>query len=255
MRLKAISRVTLFSLLLATSACCYAQGTNNPEALLSYNGQQAVMLAQELIRQKKYPEALKEADKAIKTDPKAGTPYMVKAFIYDLLGETKKAAAMHSKAVALTPNNGYVRNAYAAHLCEQKQYVEADNMFLLATQDRHYPFAYQALENAAQCAFENDDLALAEQRARSALAVNTESSGALLTMAQIKFKQSKFFEARAFIQRLESLGPLSASILKLALQIEKSAGDDRAAANYQKQLELISQAQIQPPTGEGQKKP
>ena len=79
--------------------------------------------------------------------------------------------------------------------------------------------------------------------------------GALVVMAKIKHQQSKYFEARAFIQRREAAGPLDLSLLQLAQQIEKSAGDDRAAANYQKQLELISQAQIQPPTGEGQKKP
>lgn len=257
---KAASRMTFLSLALALSFACLAQESqltqvNSPEALLSYTGQQALVVAQELIGLKKYDEALKHADKAIKADPQSGTPYMVKAFIYDMLGETKKAGLMHAKALALTPNNGYVRNAYAAHLCQQKQYVEADNMFLMASKDVNYPFAYQAFENAAQCAFENNNLDLAEDRARAALTIKPESVGALVAMAQVKFKQSKFFEARAFIQRLEALGSLNISLIKLAEQIEKSAGDDRAASNYQKQLDQMSQAQIQPPTGEGQKKP
>jgi len=96
---------------------------------------------------------------------------------------------------------------------------------------------------------------LAEQRFRSALIADPDSRQSLELMAEIKFSQSRFFDARAFMQRREALGPLNVPLLQLAQKIEKSAGDDRAAAKYQKELDTLSQAQIQPPTGEGQKKP
>ena len=244
-----------FFLLAISNGVCLAKSDQTLQKPMSYAGQMAVATAQEFISQKKYDDALKQADIAIRSDSKSGIPYMVKAFVLDQQNEPKKAGSTYAKAIALSPDNGYVLNAFALHLCHQQQYEKADAHFLKAAVDSLYPLAYQALDNASRCALKNADLALAEQRARAALSINPESAGALEVMAQVKFKQGNSFEARAFIQRREAMAPLPAELLKLAQQIEKSAGDDRAAANYQKQLELISQAQIQPPKGEGQKKP
>lgn len=229
--------------------------TKTPEIPLSYNGRMAVSAAEELVRQKKYSEALAQADNAVRADPKSGMSHMVKAFILDKLGESNKASGSFKKAVKLSPHNGYVRYTYANHLCDLKDFPAADENYLIAAKDANYPIAHKAYEGAAECALRAEKLDVAEAHARAALAIEPENAGALATMARIMHKQSKFFEARAFIQRREAAGPLDMPLLQLAQQIEKSAGDDRAAAKYQKQLELISQAPIQPPKGEGQKKP
>lgn len=255
MRLKSAAVLIIGSLMLAGGFSCLADEATTIEKPLSYNGQVALASAKEFIQLKKYKEALKQADNAIKTDPKSGMPYMVKAYIHDKQGDVKKANSFFAKAIALSPNNGYIRSSYGVHLCEQKQYKDADLNFQLAISDRGYPLTAQAYEKAAQCAYQNQDMALAEDRARSALAINDTSVNALFTMIQVRMIQKRFFEARAFFQRIEALGPLSAQLLELAQQIEKSAGDDRAAARYKKQLDTMLQAQIQPPTGEGQKKP
>jgi type IV pilus assembly protein PilF len=262
MRRKYTSSVFLLVLLTAGIGAGHAQqgprnGTayNPLQAPLSMHGRGAVSAAQALISQKKYSEALKQAELAIRSDPKSGVPHMVKAFILDLQAEPQKAGNAYAKAVALSPDNGYVLNAFAAHLCQKGLYAQADANFIKATADTNYPMSYEAFENASQCSLKNNDLPLAEHHARAALSLNPESISALEAMAQIKFKQSSFFEARAFIQRREALAPLSVSLLQVAQQIEKAAGDDRAASQYQKQLDILLQAQIQPPTGEGQKKP
>ncbi len=255
-------RPVLAVLLFASAGACLAQQQNAAgsgysalDKPLSYAGQTAVSMAQELIGKKDYKAALKQADAAIKADPKSGVPKMVKAFILDQLGEPKKADGFYANSVKLSPTNGYVLNAYAAHLCEKGDFDRADTQFLKAIDDSNYPLPSEALENAGRCSLSNNNLVRAEERTRAALSLNPESASALQTMAHLKFKQSLFMEARAFLQRREALGPLDAPLLDLASQIEKSAGDDRAAAKYQKQLESLLQAQIQPPTGEGQKKP
>ncbi len=255
-------RPAMIALFLASTGTGLAQQQPlaNPryEALekpLSYAGQSAVSIAQQYIGKKDYKAALKNAEAAIKSDPKSGIPYMLKAFILDQQGESRKADGFYATAVKFSPANGYVLNAFAVHLCEKGEYELADAQFLKATNDSNYPMAQEAFENAGKCSMSNNNLAMAEERTRAALGINPESAGALQTMAQLKFKQSLFLEARAFMQRREALGPLDASLLELAQQIEKSAGDDRAASKYQKQLDILLQAQIQPPTGEGQKKP
>ena len=267
MQPKPMLRATAISLLLASSLFWlgHAQGqifsNTNPPAVkntdvpLSYKGRLALSVAEELSKQKKYEEALKQAENAVRTDPKSGVAHMVKAYVLDKLGDHKKAATVFNKAISLSPRNGYVRYAYANHLCDLKDFSAADESYMLAARDGSYPFAHKAYEGAADCAFKADNLQASEAHARAALAIEAANSGALTIMAQIMYRQSRYFEARAFIQRREAAGPLDAPLLQLAMQIERSAGDDRAAANYQKQLELISQAQIQPPTGEGQKKP
>jgi type IV pilus assembly protein PilF len=249
----------LMIVLLFVSMRVFAQGIEPAKSAmknpLSYQGQSALGVAQLFINKKDYVAALKQVERAISSDPKSGVPYMVKAFILDQQHEGKKADNLYLKAVALSPMNGQVLNAYAVHLCEMGQYDSADVNFMKAVTDSSYPIANEAFENAAQCNFKNNNFVLAENRARSALALNPESASALEIMTQVKFKQANFFEARAFMQRREALGPLSIALLQLAIQIEKSAGDNRASANYQRQLDFLLQAQIQPPTGEGQKKP
>lgn len=252
-------RPVVLVLLFASANTCLAQldgqGYAALDKPLSYAGQNAISIAQQFIGTKDYKAALKQAEIAIKSDPKSGIPYMVKAFVLDQQGEIRKAGDFYATAVRLSPANGYVLNAHAAHLCEKGDYDLADTQFLKAANDSNYPLSYEAFANAGKCSLSDNNLTRAEERARSALGLNPESASALETMAQIKFKQSLFFEARAFMQRREALGPLDAPLLQLAQQIEKSAGDDRAAAQYQKQLDILLQAQIQPPTGEGQKKP
>jgi len=249
----------LISALLFVSAGVFAQDIQPANAPvvnpMSYKGQSAIGVAQLFIDKKDYVAALKQAERAISFDPKSGVPYMVKAFILDQQKESKKASIAYLKAIALSPTNGQVLNAFAVHLCEKAQYDAADVNFMKATADSTSQIANEAFENAAQCNLQNNNFPRAEERARSALALNPESIGALEIMTQVKFRQSSFFEARAFMQRREALGPLSVSLLQLAQQIEKSAGDERAAAQYKKQLDLLLQAQIQPPTGEGQKNP
>lgn len=267
MRPKATIAVAMISLSLAgglfwgdpaagqNSRTTSSASKKNAETPLSYQGRLAISVAEELAMQKKYTEALKQADNAIRTDPKSGTPHIIRAYILDMLGDSRKASASFKKAIKLSPHNGYVRYSYASHLCGLQDFPAADENYLLATKDASYPIAHKAYEGAAECALKAEKLDAAEAHARAALAIAPENIGALATMARIMHKQSKYFEARAFIQRREAAGPLNVPLLQLAQQIEKSAGDDRAAAKYQKQLELMSQAQIQPPKGEGQKKP
>ena len=227
------SNALIFALLFASTGV-FAQAIQAPKVptvnQLSYKGQSAIGVAQLFINRKDYVAALKQAERAIGFDPKSGVPYMVKAFIFDQQKEFKKANSTYLKAIALSPTNGQVLNAYAVHLCQQGQYKDADANFMKATMDQNYPSSNEAFENAAQCSLKNNNFPLAEDRARAALALNPESIGALEIMTQVKFRQSSFFEARAFMQRREALGPLSVALLQLAQQIEKLAGDDRAAS-------------------------
>ena len=248
-----LQTLLLFSTLVCCSAKTYAAEPS--KVALSFQGERAVAISQQLFAQGEFGKALDNAELAIRSDPKSGIAQVHKAMILDRIKKTQKAHQSYAKALKLSPTDGYVLNAVAISFCARGQVKESDALFVRAVQDTDYPIPQQALQNAGFCAFKAGNFVLAEQRFRSALIADPQTVQSLELMSQIKFKQSNFFEARAFMQRREALGPLSVPLLQLAQQIEKSAGDDRAAAQYQKQLVILLQSQIQPPTGEGQKKP
>lgn len=235
----------------------FAVSANSADAekkQLSYKGEQAIAVSTELLVQGRYKDALASAEDAIRADPKSGIPQAHKAFVLEKMKQTKKSEQAYDKALKLSPDDGYVLNAVAINVCARGKAAESDALFVRAVKDLSYPVPQQALQNAGSCALKAGNINLAEQRLRSALSVDPDARISLELLSDIKFRQYNFFEARAFMQRREALGPLNVPLLKLAQQIEKSAGDDRAAAQYQKQLDIL-QAQIQPPTGEGQKQP
>jgi type IV pilus assembly protein PilF len=223
------------------------QGTEEP---LSLAAQEAIDNTQQLIAAGKLNEALAVTDRAIAFDPKSGVPYMAKAYVYDRLGDTKKAGQLYKKAMTLSPNNGYILNAVGVRACTDGHADQADVYFVKALTDPYYGTPYQAMENAGNCALKNQKLDIAETRYRTALETNIGSAQALEGLASISFEKQNFLEARAFLQRRELLGPLNAKQLELAVKIEKLAGDDRNAAIYQKrfdELQLVAPL----PVGEG----
>jgi type IV pilus assembly protein PilF len=222
-----------------------AESPITPVALETINS------AQQLIDEGKLNEAMALVDKAIGYDRKSGLPLMAKAYIYDQMGEPKKAWPLHKKALSLSPKNGYVLNAAGVHACAQGRAEQADGYFMKAIADRDYPAPYTALENAGNCALKNQKPADAEVRYRNALLSNPNAALALEGMATINFQKNKFMEARAFLQRRESVIALTPALLELAIKIEKAAGDDRAAASYQKKFDELTPLS-QAPVGEGQ---
>jgi type IV pilus assembly protein PilF len=243
-------------LLLASSlltAMCCASTAAAENAPLSYAAERYIGISQDLMAQGNLAEALSNAEQATRADPKSGLAQVHKAQVLEKMNRLQKATQAYAKALKLSPNDGYVLNAVALNTCANGKAVESDALFVRAVQDLAYQIPQQALQNAGACAYKAGNMALAEQRFRAALSVEPESALSLELMAVIKFKQASFFEARAFMQRREALGALDSTQLQLAHDIEKAAGDDRAATKYKQQLDTILQAQIQaqPPTGEG----
>ncbi len=248
-------RLPIF-LILASSIAAMAVHAKAPEKVyLSYQGERSIGISQDFLNVGDFKQALLHAEQATRSDPKSGIAETHKAMVLEKMNHQQKANQAYNKALKLSPNDGYVLNAVARNICQRGKSVEADALFVRAVQDVDYAIPQQALQNAGACALKAGNIQLSELRFRSALMADPEAIESLEALSEIKFKQEKFFEARAFMQRREALGALTPAQLQLAYQIEKAAGDDRAASKYQKQLTLLSQAPTQPPTGEGQKQP
>jgi type IV pilus assembly protein PilF len=77
---------------------------------------------------------------------------------------------------------------------------------------------------------------IAEENLRRALQIDPTNVAALGAMAQLRFNQAQYLDARAFVQRRLVAAPADRDTLLLAARIEDKMGDAAAAARYRKQI-------------------
>jgi type IV pilus assembly protein PilF len=152
------------------------------------------------------------------------------------LDNPRLADESFGRAVRLEPNNKDVRNAYAVYLCQRRQFDAALEQFDRAIRIRENDTAWIEMTNAGVCMSQKPDLELAEQYFRSALSRRSTYGEALIQMAALKQRTDDCLTARAFLQRYLAANPSSAPVLYLAVQIETSCSDDRAATDYTNRL-------------------
>jgi type IV pilus assembly protein PilF len=202
---------------------------------ISRAGQVNLGLAQSYYENNDLETALQRATQALRTDPKSADVHAMLGLIYTRISQPDKAAAEFGEAIALAPNDGAILNVNGVWLCQQGHTTEADAQFAKAMQDPFYKQPEQALFNAGKCAFKAGNLPKAENYLRASLQKVPDQAEALLTLAKVEFAEGNFMDARAFIQRRDSLGS-NAEILELAARIEDGAGDHRAAEHYRERL-------------------
>jgi len=222
-------------------------------SVISRAGQVNLGLAQSYYENNDLETALQRATQALRTDPKSADVHAMLGLIYIRISQPDKAAAEFGEAIALAPNDGTILNVNGVWLCQQGHSAEADAQFAKAMQDPFYKQPEQALFNAGKCAFKAGNLPKAENYLRASLQKVPDQAEALLTLAQVEFAEGNFMDARAFIQRRDSLGS-SAEILELAARIEDGAGDHRAAEHYRERLR-DEFPQAVPAAGNGVKQP
>jgi type IV pilus assembly protein PilF len=176
--------------------------------------------------------ALGKLKKAVKDDPAYAPGHTVLAVLYDRIGELQLAGRHYQKAVQADPSSGDVNNNYAVYLCKTGQEKEAIPYFLKALDDPFYSTPAVALANAGSCAMNNDELADADTYLRNALKYDPQFPDALLSMANLEYRQNNNLGARAFLQRYEAVAPQTPASLFLGYEIETALRDDKTARQY-----------------------
>ncbi len=175
-------------------------------------------------------------ERALELDPKMARAHYMLALTHEELGNPRLAADHYKTAVRVGPNDYDARNAYAVFLCRQQRYKDAVKQFdralkISGNQTRHVIYT-----NAGACMTQKPDYEKAEAFFREALQERPTHSEALIQLAAMKFKTEEFLQSRAFLQRFLSSNDTSPGVLHLAVQIEETLGDDRAATDYMNQL-------------------
>ena len=230
-------RISLILLLLAGLAGCVStqtvsRGAEPNEDAADTNYQ----LGAQYYRNGSYELARDRLERAIELDSRKASYHSLLALTFVQLGNHRLARESFSRSVRLAPNDKNVRNAYAVYLCQQREFDEALEQFERAIAIRENDSAWVEMTNAGVCVAQKPDVERAEQYFREALGRRSTYGEALLQMAALKQRTGDCLTARAFMQRYLATNKPTAPVLYLAVDIEKTCEDDRAATDYMNQL-------------------
>ena len=191
-----------------------------------------VQLGIEYMREGDMEMSLTKFQKALEQDPDLSGAHGGIAVLYDRLNENEKAGKHFRKALKLSPDNSQIQNNYGQFLCKQGEYEKANEQFDAAASNPVYSARTAALTNAGTCAMQIPDMEKAETYFRNALEIDSRFLPALTRMVQLRYDQGNYVGARAYLQRIEELAPLSPELLWLGVRVEDAWGNREASARY-----------------------
>jgi type IV pilus assembly protein PilF len=193
-------------------------------------------LALAYMRENNLQAAREKIEKALQQNARTADTQMAAGFIYDRLGETKKASGHYEQAAKLAKNNPDVLQNVAVHLCRTGQYKRGEKYLLEVGASPLYRTPAVAYTNAGRCARADGRPTVAEQHFRKALSLNPKQPDALLQMAELTQAAGSGLQARAFLERYVGVAPVTAESLWLGRTIELGLGDTAQAARYGRRL-------------------
>lgn len=194
-----------------------------------------VQLGQGYLQQDKLDIARDKLQKALQLDPRSVHANTMLGVLNERIQRPEQAEKFYRRAVQLAPEDGEVNNNLGAFLCGAGRAAEADGWFIKALDDPYYKSPTVALANAGVCAQKAGNLARAEDYFRRVLEVQPQNAVALYELSRINLDRGDNLRARAFQQRLESLGDMPEA-LELGAKIESRLGNAKAAAEYRERL-------------------
>lgn len=177
-----------------------------------------------------YKIALDELRKAITVDPRFGQAYNLYGLIYMDLNEDRLAEENFRRALDLDRNDSEARNNYGWFLCTRGRHDAGQEQFALALRNPLYAQPELVMSNAGQCAVLKGDLATADAQFARALKLVPDNPLTLYRLAELRYRQGEYEEARRLLQRLDGLAAPSAESLWLGVRVGRRLGDARFEA-------------------------
>lgn len=196
-------------------------------------------LAITYMKQDNLRAAVEKVDKALEQNARSADVQSAAGFVYDRLGEDRKAGAHFEQAVKLGgKQNPDVLNNAGAFECRKGDKKRGEQLFLQAAASPLYRMPEVAFVNAGHCARADGRPKDAERYFRQALARQPNMADPLLQLADLQHEAGNNLQARAFVQRFHDAAPATAQSLWLGYRIERDQGDRSAAAEYERRLRM-----------------
>lgn len=189
-----------------------------------------------------YNIALEKFKRALAHNPKLAIAHSGIATVYSSMNAKVDAARHYKLSVKHAPDDPVILNNYGTFLCQTGKYLEAVEYYKKTLANPFYRTPETVHENVGVCLMKADEYEQAETHFRQALARNPNMLISLYNMVIISAGKDEGMTARAFIQRLEGVMALDEKVLKVAYQVEKKMGNDRAANQYLAQLRKIKKS-------------
>jgi type IV pilus assembly protein PilF len=188
------------------------------------------------MRENNLAAARDKIEKSLQQNPHTAKTQMAAGFIYDRLGDKRKANSHYEQAVKLGKDDPDVLNNAAVYFCRTGQYKRGEQYLVQAAGSALYRTPDVAYTNAGRCARADQRPKDAEQYFRKALAVNPKQPDALWQMAELAQEGGNGLQARAFLERRDAVAPATSATLWLGRSIELALGDKNQAARYAERL-------------------
>jgi len=196
-------------------------------------------LAITYMKQNNLRAAREKADKALQQNSRSPEVQMAAGFVYDRLGEDRKAGGHFEQAVKLGgKDNPDVLNNAAVFQCRKGDKRRGEELFLQAAASPLYRMPEVAYANAGHCARADGRPKDAERYFREALARRPNMPDPLLAMADLQHEAGNDLQARAFVQRYHESAAATAQSVWLGYRIERGAGASATAEEYARRLRM-----------------
>lgn len=226
---------------LALSACVttVVGGRQPVEANAIAAADSNLELGKGYLRQGNYRAAQEKLERALELNPKLWEAHAELGRLYQILNDPTEAASSYKRAVQLAPDDPDALNIYAAFLCrdngDRREAMKYFDRAVKVPLSKKFVNRAKIYTNAGIC-IKPVSLAKAEDYLRLALGVDPRYREALLQMADVAHRRKNDLQARAFLERYLAVGPATAPVLWLGVQIERSNGDETAADGFANRL-------------------
>jgi len=180
--------------------------------------------------------ALEELRLAVEADSSYATAHGMFGLVYMELKENTLAQASFERALGLAPEDPDINHNYGWFLCQTGREPAATEYFDRALRNPLYATPARTHTAAGTCALRRGDLKSADASLQKALAIDPNQPAALLQLAQVRYRQGRFDEARKLLARYTNLVEPTAESLWLALRVERRLGQRTTELSYANQL-------------------
>jgi type IV pilus assembly protein PilF len=180
--------------------------------------------------------ALEEARVAVAADASYATAHGVLGLVYMELRENGLADQSFRRGLSYAPDDPDLNHNYGWFLCQTGRPRDAKPYFRKALDNPLYTTAGRTYAAAGTCALEEGALREADENLERALRLEPTLPIAMLKLAELRYRQGRFVDARAAVMRHSALAQPTAESLWLALRIERRLGSRTAELSYANQL-------------------
>jgi len=191
------------------------------------------------LRNKNYPQAKYNLDKALEYAPMRADVHSSLAYYYQAVGDVVRAEQSYQKSLQLGPHNPNTLNNYAVFLCKLTDYNQAVIRFKQAIETPSYSQVAESYENMALCLLKADDFNGALQALTQSYQHNPNRIATLLDLISVHYAMGNQTEALKLYNTYLSQSEQNSDSLLLGVLLQTSVGKNSLAQEYR--IRLISE--------------